>query len=147
MGQSNQWTVIKAPIERVWKSIRNFHDMSWAPNVITDIEAVGDIPGDQPGSKRVLNGAFRETLLELDDERRTFAYSIDDGPSPVSKADVDSYVGRVTVEPAITGNGTRVQFSSSWEKNDATVYPFCHGIYVALLVDMKRSLELPALPA
>ena len=140
MGQTYQSIVIHAPVDRVWRAIRNFHDLGWAPNVITGVEAVGDIPGDQVGAIRVLNGAFRETLTELDDERRTFSYSIDDGPSPVSRDEVKNYVGRVRVEPAPDG-GTLVEWSSGWEEHDEPVQEFCHGIYVALLADMKKSLE------
>lgn len=35
MGQTYQSTVINAPAEKVWNAIRNFHDLSWAPNLIT----------------------------------------------------------------------------------------------------------------
>lgn len=140
MGQTLQSIVIDAHVDRVWHAIRDFHDLSWAPNVITDVEAVGDIPGDQVGAIRVLNGAFRETLLEFDNEQRTFSYSVDDGPSPVSKDDVENYVGRVSVRPAREG-GTIVDWSSTWEKNDEPAYEFAHGIYVAFLADLKNSLE------
>jgi hypothetical protein len=40
-----------------------------------------------------------------------------------------------------SGSGTRVEWSSSWEQNDEPVHDFCHGIYIALLNDMKKSLE------
>jgi hypothetical protein len=33
------------------------------------------------------------------EEVMTFSYSIDDGPSPVSKEEVSNYIGRVVVEP------------------------------------------------
>jgi hypothetical protein len=69
----------------------------------------------------------------------TFTYSIDDGPSPVSKEEVSNYIGRVVVEPS--GEGTRVEWTSRWEQNDEPVHDFCHGIYVALLNDIKKSLE------
>ena len=141
MGKTYQSIVINAPADRVWKSIRNFHDLSWSPNVITGVDRVGDVPGDQIGAKRVLNGAFHETLKELNDEERTFAYSITDGPSPVSKADVNNYVGRVAVRPITEGSGTFVEWSSSWDKNDQAAHEFCHTIYCALLGDMKQSLE------
>ena len=141
MGKTCQSIVINAPVDRVWRTVRHFHDLGWAPNVITGVEAVGDVPGDKVGAMRVLNGAFRETLIELDDEQRTFSYSIDDGPSPVSKDEVRNYVGRVKVQPAPEDGGTLVEWSSSWEEKDEPVYEFCHGIYVALLADMKKSLE------
>lgn len=141
MGKTYQSIVISAPVDRVWATIRNFHDMSWCPNVITGVDTVGDVPGDQVGAKRVLNGAFHETLTELNDDERTFAYSITDGPSPVSKADVSNYVGRVAVRPITEGSGTFVEWSSSWDKNDQAAHEFCHTIYCALLGDMKQSLE------
>lgn len=141
MGQTYQSIVINAPAEKVWSAIRNFHDASWTPNVISKLTVVGDKKGNEIGAARVLNDAFHETLRELDDKGRTFAYSIDDGPPPVSKADVNSYVGRVAVRSVTEGGGTFVEWSSSWKNNDAAAAEFCHGIYVALLGDMKKSLE------
>ena len=141
MGRTYQSIVINAPVEKVWRAIRNFHDMGWAPNVITSLDAVGGKKGTEVGAGRVLNKAFHETLLEVKEDDRTFAYSIDDGPSPVSKADVSNYVGRVSVRPITEGGGAFVEWSSTWQKNDAPASEFCHGIYVALLGDMKKSLE------
>jgi carbon monoxide dehydrogenase subunit G len=141
MGKTHQSIEIGAPADRVWQTIRNFHDFSWAPNVITNVESVGETPGVEVGAIRVLNGVFRETLQSLDDDEKTFTYSIDDGPSPVSKDDVKNYVGRVTVRQADQGDGTVVEWSSTWQDNDEAAAEFCHTIYVALLQDMKKSLE------
>lgn len=141
MGQTYQSIVINAPAEKVWTAIRNFHDLGWAPNVITKVEVIGGKKGDEVGAGRVLNDAFRETLRELNNDARSFAYSIDDGPPPVSKADVSNYIGRVSVRPVTGGGGTFVEWSSAWERNDKSTAEFCHGIYVALLADMKKSLE------
>ncbi|MCZ6451009.1 MAG: SRPBCC family protein, partial [Deltaproteobacteria bacterium] len=79
MGCYNSVTV-NAPVDKVWETLRRFHDFSWCPDVITKLEVVGDLGGTETGAKRILNGAFHETLLTLDDEKRTFSYSIDDGP-------------------------------------------------------------------
>lgn len=141
MGQTQQSITINTPADRVWKAIRNFHNMNWAPNVIANIEMAGDTPGDQVGAGRVLNGVFHQTLMSLDDDKLTFTYSIDDGPPPVSKNDVENYIVRVEVQPGPRGKGTVVEWSSTWEQNDEAVYEFCHGIYLALLADMKKSLE------
>ena len=141
MGRTYQSIVINATAEKVWGAIRNFHDLSWAPNVVTGVEAVGGKKGGDAGARRVLNGAFHETLIEVKDDERSFAYSIDDGPSPVSKADVSNYVGRVVVRPVTEGGGAFVEWSSEWQKNDKATSEFCHGVYVALLADMKKSLE------
>ena len=141
MGQTYQSITIHASPESVWSTLRDFHDMSWAPNVVTGLEIVGDAGNDEPGAGRVLNGAFHETLQEIDDEERTFSYSIDDGPSPVSKDDVKNYIGRVSVQAGDGEGSAFVEWSSSWELNDEAAAEFCHGIYVALLSDLKNSLE------
>lgn len=139
MGSTFQEIEIAAPSEKVWQAIRNFHDVSWAPNVVTSLDVVGNKAGDQKGAGRVLNGVFHETLRTLDDMSKTFTYSIDEGPGPLGEGQVKNYVGRVLVEH-IAG-GTRVEWTSIWQENDEAVHDFCHPIYVALLNDMKASLE------
>src|SRR6056297_2639627 len=109
MGCFNS-VVINAPADKVWTAIRDFHDLSWATNVVEDVEKVGDIPGTQIGAKRVLNGAFQETLLGLDDNQRTLRYSIDDGPDAVSKDNVKGYVGRVQVLPVTDTDTTYISW-------------------------------------
>ncbi|MCK5395150.1 MAG: SRPBCC family protein, partial [Gammaproteobacteria bacterium] len=84
MPETNQSIDINAPISDVWAKLNNFHNFSWAPNVITSVDKVGDIDGGQVGAKRVLNSAFHETLVEIDNNNYSLKYSIDDGPSPVS---------------------------------------------------------------
>jgi len=139
MGQTHQSTTIAVPPAEVWDAIRNFHDMSWSPNVITSLEVVGDLGGNEKGAGRILNGAFHETLLEVNDAVRRIRYSIDDGPSPLSKDDVSNYVGELMVSPE--ADGALVEWSSSWQHNDEATAEFCHGMYLALLADLKASLE------
>lgn len=141
MGQTSQSIIINAPVDKVWNTIRNFHNMDWSPNIITSLEVVGTTPGDTAGARRILNNAFHETLKTIDDNQKEFSYSIDDGPSPISKDDVKNYVGRVKVGPAGQEGQTAVEWTSSWEQNDEAAHDFCHNIYVALLDDMKKSLE------
>ena len=140
MPSTSQSIVVNAPIADVWSRISDFHDMSWAPNVITSVDRVGDVGGDRPGAKRILNGAFHETLVELNNEEHYFRYSIDDGPSPVSKDEVRDYIGVVRLGPADDG-GTLVEWTSSWECRVDDAVEFCHGIYVALLNELARSFE------
>jgi carbon monoxide dehydrogenase subunit G len=142
MGKTYQSTVINAPAEKVWAAVSDFHDLSWAPNVVQSLDVVGDAGAKDIGAKRLLNGVFAETLLTLDEDGRTFSYSIDDGPPPVSAADVSNYVGVVTVHTVTEGaGGTFVEWSSRWDMNDEAAAEFCHGIYVALLGELKASLE------
>lgn len=140
MGCFNS-VLINAPAEKVWSAIRDFHDLSWAPNVVEDVEKVGDIPGTQIGAKRVLNGAFQETLLGLDDNQRTLRYSIDDGPDAVSKDNVKGYVGRVQVLPVTDTNTTYISWETSWDSSGGGVQEFCDPIYQALLADLKKTFS------
>ena len=137
MGCYNS-TVVSAPAEEVWQAFRDFHDLSWAAGVVTSVEAVGSISGDSVGAKRVLNGAFHETLIALDDESRTLEYSIDDGPEAVSKDNVQGYVGKVRVLPVTADGSTFVEWTSSWASDGGGVAEFCDPIYRAFLNDLKQ---------
>lgn len=139
MGKTYQSVVINAPIEKVWGALRNFHDLSWASGVVTSCTSVGDFKADQVGARRILNGVLHETLIELNDTEHILKYTIDDGPSPVSKDDVKDYVGIVHAIPITDENTTFVEWSSSWDQNDAAVYEFCHGIYCAVLGELKKN--------
>ena len=122
--------VIDAPIEKVWGKIKNFHDFSWAPNVITNCQPVGDKSGTEVGAKRILNEAFHETLTGFDDNGYRFQYSIDDGPSPISKNDLKNYKADVRLIPVTNEDKTFIEWRSSWESlvegDEAT--EFCNPI-------------------
>ncbi len=141
MGKCYNSTVVNAPADKVWIAIRNFHDASWAPHVVETVDIVGEAKGDQIGAKRVLNGAFHETLRALDDVNMTFRYSIDDGPGPVAKDAIRNYVGTVKVM-AITSNDTSfVEWVSVYDSpNSGAVGELCDPIYSALLKDLAGTL-------
>ncbi len=139
MGRCYNSAVIDAPSDEVWQTIRDFHALEWASGVITDIEVVGERGGGEIGAQRVLNGAFHETLQSLDDEARTFTYSIDDGPGPVASDAVSNYVGRVRVFPITDSNRTFIEWESTYESdNDAAVGELCNPIYGALLQRLQE---------
>ncbi len=139
--RTDQSIVVDAPIADVWSRFTDFHDLSWAPNVISDVEKVGSIDGGTPGAKRILNNAFHETLMEIDADEYFLKYSIDDGPGPVSKDEVKNYIGVVKLSPCKEGSGTLVEWTSSWESMVDDAVEFCHGIYVALLGDLAKSFD------
>ena len=141
MPTTDQSIVIDAPIADVWSRFSDFHDFSWAPNVMTQVDKVGSIDGGSSGAKRILNNAFHETLIEISNEEYSLKYSIDDGPSPVSKEEVDNYVGVVRLSRAEDGSGTLVEWSSSWDSKVDDAVEFCHGIYVALLGELAKSFD------
>lgn len=141
MPSTNQSKDIDASMSEVWSKLNNFHDLSWAPNVVTNVEKVGSIDGGEVGAKRILNNAFHETLVEMDNSKYMLKYSIDDGPTPVSKEEVSNYYGFVKLSPSTNGKRTHVEWSSSWESNVEDAVEFCHGIYVALLNELAESFE------
>ena len=140
MGCYNSY-VVNAPADRVWSALRNFHDLSWASGVVQSVDRVGAVAGDQIGARRVLNGAFHETLLALNDSDRELKYRIDDGPDAVSKANVSGYIGQVRVMPVTDANGTFVEWSSSWQDSKGGVKEFCDPIYKALLDALKKHFD------
>jgi hypothetical protein len=110
-----------------------------AKGVVDRVDVVGDKAGDQVGAGRVLNGAFHETLLGLDDEDRVVLYSIDDGPGAVSRDAVRNYRGRVQVFPLTATNRSFVLWTSRYDSpNDAAVGELCNPIYQALLGALQR---------
>jgi len=139
MGKCYNSAVINAPPDNVWRTIRDFHDLTWAPGVVTKAAVVGNLKGNQIGAKRVLNDAFHETLLSLDDHEQTLSYSIDDGPGPVAKDSVANYIGRWRVLPITENNTALIEFESSFDApNAAAVSDFCNPIYQALLKALKQ---------
>jgi len=141
MPKTDQSTVIDAPIADVWSRFDNFHDLSWAPGVITDVQKEGNIDGSSVGAKRVLNNAFYETLIEKNNDEYWLKYTIDNGPSPISKDEVSNYIGIVKLSNTGEGGATLVEWTSSWESESDGAVDFCHGIYVALLGELSKSFN------
>ena len=139
MPGTHQTIVINAPINEVWNKLSDFHDLSFAPDVITDLEKVGSVDGHSAGAKRILNHAFYETLIEADSNMHILKYSIDDGPSPLSKDEVSNYIG--TVKMSSNGDGTLVEWDSTWDASEENAVEFSHGIYVALLNGLSNSFK------
>ena len=140
MGKCYNKIEIDSSIDSVWKTISDFHDLSWAPGVITSVKKNGDTNGDKVGAKRLLNNVFSETLIELKPEEFRFSYSIDDGPGPVGSNAVSDYVGVVQ----LSGNEEHclVEWSSTFEsENESEVSDFCNPIYMALLNALKETLS------
>ena len=131
---------IQAQVSKVWETIRDFHDMSWAPGVITEVKKVGEKNGSEIGAQRILNDTFHETLIKLDSDGHTFSYTIDDGPDPVSSTSVENYVSTVKLTP--TGDKSLVEWSASFDSaRDNEVEDFCNPIYRALLSALKETLS------
>jgi len=137
MGNCHNTIEVNASVNEVWDKIINFHDLSWAPNVIEKVETVGDKSGNEIGAKRVLNDAFHETLLSVDASNHTFTYAIENGPGPLESNAVDSYVGKVVLKPS--GNGTEVVWTYEYQSQDDNgIAELCNPVYQALLSDLAK---------
>ena len=140
MGDLSNTIEIQGPVFKVWETIRDFHDMSWAPEVITDVKKVEDKNDSEIGAQRILNDAFHETLIKLESDEHTFSYMIDDGSNTVSGTSVLSYLG--TVQLRSTGDNTLVEWSASFDSaKDNEVEDFCNPIYRALISALKETLS------
>jgi hypothetical protein len=118
--------------------LKKIHNLSWSKNVVSKVDIIGDKSSDEIGAKRILNDAFHETLVSLDDASKNFTYSIDDGPAAVSKDNVEGYIGDVTVFSVSENDSSFVVWTSKWESSkEGGVAEFCNPIYHALLQDLK----------
>jgi carbon monoxide dehydrogenase subunit G len=105
--------VIDAPIEQVWKIMRDFNDMpSYHPGIQKSVVEGGQL-SDQVGCVRRLtigNGFVRERLLCLDDRNYVFTYNIIEGTLPVR-----DYVAGVRLHRVTEGNRTFAEWWADFE--------------------------------
>ena len=139
MGCCRNSTIVKAPIAKVWSTVRDFHEFTWGKGVIETCERDGELAGDQVGAKRVLNGTFQETLLELSDLDHRIRYVITDAPgTPVSKEIVRDFVGTIEVRPVTSDDWSFVEWISRFDsEQDELVEDFCNPIYQGLLKGLQ----------
>ncbi len=78
---------------------------------------------------------------EIRGGERLLRYSIDDGPSPVSKTEVSNYIGTVSVSSGNNNGRAMVEWNSSWDSNVEDAVEFCHEIYVALLGELDNAFK------
>lgn len=141
MPQCYQSIIVDASPEIIWNIIKDFHNFSWANNFIETCEAVGGKRGTEVGAKRILNGAFHETLLEYNEDEHKIRYSIDDGPSPLSAKEVKNYIGQILLKPITLNDATFVEWSSTWTSSSDEARDFCNLIYVILLKELANKVK------
>ena len=72
--------------------------------MITKIDIIGEKTSHEIGATRLLNDAFLETLVSVNEGEYTFTYSIDDGPESLSKDSVSNYLGTVRLYQVTNSN-------------------------------------------
>ena len=128
--------IVPAPIEEVWSRIRDFHDFSWAPSLVTSCEKVGEGDGFTVGARRLLNGIFLDTLIAYSEIDRRMMYSLDGGPSPVSSREIREYIGNLHLLPVTADNITFAEWSGIWESETTDAVEYMNGVYRSLLRDL-----------
>jgi uncharacterized membrane protein len=105
--------VIEAPVEEVWKIMRDYNGMpSYHPGIKHSRIEDGR-PSDQVGCVRrltLVEGFVREVLLGMDDRNYTFTYEIVEGTLPVR-----GYVAGVRLHRVTQGNLTFAEWWADFE--------------------------------
>jgi len=109
-------TVVSAPAEAVWETIRAFDGMhEWYPGIESDaIRIDNDKSGDAVGAIRSIempgDVTIREKLVEHSDLRRSYTYTIVDYPLPV-----EDYHGTLRVREVTDDDAAFVSWTARFE--------------------------------
>ena len=104
-------SVIGAPADQVWATVRDFNGLpSWHP-AIAESRIEGGAPADQVGCVRAFRlkdgGFIREKLLALSDYDFACTYSILESPMGV-----ENYVATLKLSPITDGGRTFAEWSA-----------------------------------
>ncbi|WP_395676325.1 SRPBCC family protein [Inquilinus sp.] len=108
-------TVVNAPVETVWKAIRDFNDLpGWHPAIASSKVEDGGT-SDRIGCVRSMElagngGTIREKLLTLSDSHHTVTYEILAAPMPVEK-----YVATLRLIPVTDGNRSFAEWVAEFD--------------------------------
>lgn len=137
-------SVINAPIDKVWATIRDFNALpAWHP-AIADSQIENGEASDKVGCVRNFNlkdgGNIREQLLTLSDIEHTCTYSILESPMPV-----ENYVATLRLVKVTDGDRTFIEWSAEFntplEGEDETVVMIGDGVFQGGIDALKSLLE------
>jgi mxaD protein len=140
---------VKAPLERVWETVKDFDGLNkWHPGFASD-ELVSGANG-KVGAVRKLTikdgPVVSERLLAFDEVHHSYRYRIVESPLPISH-----YSATISVRPG-RGGMTRVTWSGSFKRKNASDNPpqaesdagaikLIKGVYRGGLDNLKKMLE------
>jgi uncharacterized protein YndB with AHSA1/START domain len=107
-------SVLAAPADRVWATLRDFNGLpDWHP-AIAESRIEGNAPSDQVGCVRAFRlqdgGFLREQLLALSDYDLSVTYSILESPMGV-----ENYVATLKLTPVTDGARTFIEWSAEFD--------------------------------
>lgn len=115
MARAYASTILKAPVQTVWRFVRDFNDLpSWAPAVARskiedglDADVVGCVR-----SFHLKDGAhIRERLLALDDANYTFTYNFEKPAFPVK-----NYIATLRLYPVTHTHETFAEWTATFDE-------------------------------
>ncbi|GAB2175057.1 SRPBCC family protein [Dongia sp. agr-C8] len=136
-------SVIDAPADRVWATVRDFNALpQWHP-AIRDSRIEGNHPSDKIGCIRNFNlkdgGNIRERLLALSDYDFTCTYAILESPMGVR-----DYIATLKLSPITDGNRTFAEWSAEFDCEPARANELAtlvgQGVFQGGFDALKRSL-------
>jgi len=137
-------SVIDAPADRVWATVRDFNALpQWHP-AIRDSRIEGNHPSDKIGCIRNFNlrdgGNIRERLLALSDYDFTCTYAILESPMGVR-----DYIATLKLSPITDGNRTFAEWSAEFdcapERTNELAALVGQGVFQGGFDALKRSLS------
>jgi uncharacterized protein YndB with AHSA1/START domain len=109
MEQFERSIVVAAPIERVWRTVRDFGRCDAWLSRVEECRMEDDEPGDRIGCVRVVTsaaGSLREQLTGLSDVHHTLEYSMIE-----SAFDLDSHQATMALTAVTESDSTLVEWS------------------------------------
>jgi uncharacterized protein YndB with AHSA1/START domain len=150
MARAYASTILDAPIETVWATIRDFNGLpSWHP-AIAKSEIEGGLDSDVVGCIRrfwLQDGAMvRERLLSFDDRMTSFSYNFETPAFPVK-----NYVARVRLMPVTKTGHTFAEWEAHFDEapGDEGKYVdiVSNGVFQGGWTALKAALPGKAAPA
>jgi hypothetical protein len=136
-------SVIDAPADTVWQSIRDFNGLpSWVP-VVAESRIENYQPADKIGCVRNFRlkdgGMIREQLLALSDFDYACTYSILESPMGV-----ENYVATLKLTPVTDGNRSFAEWTAEFDcdpvRERALSEQVGQGVFQAAFDNLKRLL-------
>jgi NADPH:quinone reductase-like Zn-dependent oxidoreductase len=145
MAEVRRSTIIDAPVDAVWRALRDFNGHAdWHP-IVAASEIEDGRAGDEVGAVRrfrLQDGAvLRELLLKHSDDERSFTYCILDSPIPLR-----GYVATVTLRPVTDGDRTFWDWRSRFEAPHELVRMVAEDVYEAGFAGLRAFLARGARP-
>lgn len=144
MARVRESAIVDAPIDEVWRWVRDFNShRDWHP-AIADSEIENGLPSDTVGAVRAFTltdgGFLREQLLSLDDEAHELSYCLIESPLPLH-----NYVATIRLMPVTDSGATFWQWESEFspppDRARELMELVGHGIYRAGMRNLEKYLR------